>query len=112
MVGGLLVLVVLAVIQLTLTLHVRNTLLDAASEGARHAALADRELADGARRTVELIDATVGSAYSAEVTASTGAWAGHPIAVVSVRAPLPVIGLIGIDGMLEVEGRAAIERHD
>ena len=46
LVGGLLTMFFLAVIQLTLLLHVRNTLIDAASSGARYGTLADRNAAD------------------------------------------------------------------
>ena len=42
LVGGLLTMFFLAIIQLTLILHVRNTLIDAAASGARYGTLADR----------------------------------------------------------------------
>ena len=48
LVGVLLTVLALAVVQLALALHVRNTLLDAAAEGARYAALAGSS--DGDRR--------------------------------------------------------------
>ncbi|HAM26986.1 MAG TPA: pilus assembly protein, partial [Microbacteriaceae bacterium] len=51
MVGALLTVLTLSVIQLGLALHIRNTVLDAAAEGARFAALADNGLEDGAART-------------------------------------------------------------
>ena len=41
MVGGLLTVLVLSVFQLGLALHVRNTVTDAAAEGARYAAASD-----------------------------------------------------------------------
>lgn len=112
MVGALLTLLTLSVIQLGLAMHVRNTLLDAAGEGARFAALADRTLADGAVRTRELITTAIGPAYATDVTITEGAYLGHRAAVVTVRAPLPVIGLIGFDGGVEVTGRAALEIVD
>ena len=37
-----------AVLQLTIVLHVRNTLVDSASEGARYGALVGHDPADGA----------------------------------------------------------------
>lgn len=109
MVGALLVLVTLAVLQLALALFVRNTVLDAAAEGARSAALADRDLASGARRTDELISAALGDDYEREIAARIGTWDGVPVAAITVRAPLPVIGLIGVGGGIEVTGHAAIE---
>jgi Flp pilus assembly protein TadG len=55
MVGALLVVLALSVIQLALALHVRTTVLDAAAEGARTAALAGATRADGVERTRDLI---------------------------------------------------------
>ena len=47
LVAGLVSLIFAGVLQVTLALHVRNTVIDCAAEGARYAALADREPADG-----------------------------------------------------------------
>ncbi|MET0782884.1 MAG: TadE/TadG family type IV pilus assembly protein, partial [Leifsonia flava] len=55
LVSVLLTTLALAVVQLALALHVRNTVIDAAAEGARYAALADNTLADGEERTRMLI---------------------------------------------------------
>lgn len=112
MVGALLTILTLSVLQLGLALHIRNTVLDAAAEGARFAALADNELADGVARTRDLISVALGPDYASDVTASTGSYLGHPAAAVTVRAPLPLIGLVGIDDGLEVVGHAAIETLD
>lgn len=112
MVSALLTILTLSVIQLGLALHIRNTVLDAAAEGARFAALADNELADGVARTRDLISVALGPDYAADVTASTGSYLGHPAAAITVRTPLPLIGLVGIDGGLEVVGHAAIETLD
>lgn len=112
MVSALLTILTLSVMQLGLALHIRNTVLDAAAEGARFAALADNELADGVARTRDLISVALGPDYAADVTAATGNYLGHPAAAVTVRTPLPLIGLIGIDGGLEVVGHAAIETLD
>ena len=49
--AGLLTLLATGVLQLAVVLHVRATLVDCASEGARLGALADRSPADGAART-------------------------------------------------------------
>jgi Flp pilus assembly protein TadG len=109
MVGTLLTVLTLSVVQLGLALHVRNTVLDSASEGARFAALADNRLDDGVARTRELITVAIGAGYARDVTASYGSYLGHPAAIVTVRAPLPVFGLIGFDRGLEVTGHAAVE---
>lgn len=112
MVGALLTVLMLSVIQLGLALLVRNTLVDAAAEGARFGALADNAPADGVARTVDLIGTALGPAYAADVTASTGSYLGHPAVIVTVRTPLPLFGLVGIPEGLEVSGHAAVETLD
>jgi Flp pilus assembly protein TadG len=110
MVGALLTILVLSVLQLGLALHIRNTVLDAAAEGARYGALADRTLEEGAERTRDLISTAIGPGYARDVTVARGDVLGHPAVAVTVRAPLPLIGLVGIDDGLEVTGHAALER--
>jgi len=109
MVGALLTVLTLSVIQLGLALHIRNTVLDAASEGARFAALADSSLGEGVARARDLISSAIGPGYAGNVTATYGRYLGHPSAIVTVRTPLPLIGLFGIDSALEVNGHAAVE---
>ncbi len=109
MVGALLTVLTLSVIQLGLALHIRNTVLDAASEGARFAALADSSLGEGAARSRDLISSAIGSGYATDVTATYGRYLGQKSAIVTVRTPLPLIGLFGLDGALEVTGHAAVE---
>ncbi len=112
MVGALLTVLTLSVIQLGLALFIRNTVVDAAAEGARFGALADNSLSDGVTRARELIQTALGPSYARDVTASRGSYLGHPAIIVTVHAPLPLIGLVGIDGGLEVSGHAAIETLD
>ena len=107
MVGALVSLMFMAVIQLALVLHVRNTLIDAAASGARYGTLADRSPADGVERASALIAGTLGAEYAADVRSSEQTVEGARLLVVTVRAPLPVIGLIGPDGGIEVTGHAA-----
>ena len=109
LVGTLVTLVALSVLQVALALHVRSTLIDAAAEGARHAALADSSLAAGVERSRDLITTALGPAYARTVAATTSEYGGAPVVVVTVRAPLPLIGMAGLDETLEVSGRAAIE---
>jgi len=108
--GGLLVALVLGVLQLGLALHVRNALVAAAGEGARFAALADRTLADGLERTDALVAASLGPAYAVESSATITDWDGIDVVRIDVAAPMPVLGLLGPSGLLEVTGRAPIER--
>lgn len=109
MVGTLLTVLTLAVLQLGLALLIRNTVLDAASEGARFASLADNGLADGVQRTTDLITVALGPGYAEDVKAEYGSYLGHPAAVMTVTSPLPLIGLIGIEHGLEVIGHASVE---
>lgn len=109
LVGVLLTLVTLSVLQVAFALHVRTTLIDAAAEGARFGALADSTLDAGIERTRELISTALGEGYAQSVSAGTGAFGGHPVVIVTVRAPLPLIGMAGLPETLEVSGRAALE---
>ena len=112
LVGVLLTVLALAVVQLALALHVRNTLLDAAAEGARFAALAGSSASDGTARTRDLIAAAISADYARDVTAGTTSFAGVPTVEVTVRATLPVVGLLGLAGGVEVSGNAALEALD
>lgn len=109
LVGLLLTLVTLSVLQVAFALHVRTTLIDAAAEGARFAALSDSSLPAGIERSRELITAALGEGYAQSISAGTGAFGGHPVVIVTVRSPLPIVGMVGIDDTLEVSGRAALE---
>ncbi|HSN38311.1 MAG TPA: TadE family protein [Arthrobacter sp.] len=109
MVGGLLTLFFLAIVQLTLVLHVRNTLVDAAASGARYGTLADRGAADARDRAAELIGVALSPEFARDVTTSEATFQGIRTLEVTIRAPLPVIGLIGPQAVLEVKGHAAIQ---
>lgn len=109
MVGVLLTVLALAVVQLALALHVRNTLLDAASEGARYAALAGSTPGEGIGRAKDLIGTAISPEYAQDVTSSRMSMGGLPGIRVTVRATLPVIGLLGLERGLEVSGHAAVE---
>jgi Flp pilus assembly protein TadG len=109
LVGVLLTTLTLAVMQLALALLIRNTLQDAAAEGARHAALAGNTLDDGVARTQDLVATAIGDAYAQNITAAYGEQLGHPSTAVLIIAPLPLIGLFGPSRSLEVTGHAALE---
>ncbi len=108
-VGILLTFLTLGVLQLGLVLHVKNTLQDAASEGARWGSLIDSSPAEGVQRTKDLITTAVGEQYAQHITATQATWLGAPATVITVTAPLPVIGLWGPATSLEVSGHAATE---
>lgn len=108
LVGALATLLFLGVLQLGTVLHVRNTVADCASEGARYGGLADRSAADGAARTQTLLRASLGQRFAGDVSAARVSVDGLPVVRVTVRAPLPVIGLLG-PRSLTVVGHGLVE---
>lgn len=112
LVGTLLTVLTLAVLQLALAVYVRNVVHDAAVEGAYHGALADTAPADGAARTGRLIEAAVGGALDAEVSATATDGASGPQIEVTVVATLPLMGLLGIPAGMEVTAYAPRESFD
>jgi hypothetical protein len=112
LVGGLLSLLFLSVVQLGLVVHVRNTLIDCAAEGARYGARAGRAPADGISRTRELVARELSAGYEArlsEVSAGVVERSGVAAVEVRVSAPLPLVGLVGPSGELSVQGHAFAE---
>jgi len=109
LVGALTTVLFAAVLQLTLALHVRATLVDCAAEGARYGALADRTPAAGAERARELIEMSLSPRFAEDVQAEAVEIGGLAVVRVQVTAPLPVIGLIGPGGTLVVDGHALRE---
>jgi Flp pilus assembly protein TadG len=102
----LLIFLLLAILQLGFALHVRNTLVASAAEGARYAANADRSPEEGAARTRDLIRGALGDEYATNVAAGTEVVGGVTTVVVVVQAPLPVLGPLGITRGLVVRGHA------
>jgi Flp pilus assembly protein TadG len=111
MVSGLLSLLFLAVFQLGLALHIRNTLISCASEGARFAARADASPQEGVERTSQLIRASLADQYADSVTEATTTVDGVRVVRIRVRAPLPILGALGPDRILSVQARAFSEKQ-
>lgn len=109
LVSSLLVVLFLAVLQVGVVLHVRNTLVAAAAEGARYGAAAGRSPADAAAKTREIVAASLPAQYAADVTSGFATVGGLDTVVVQVRAPLPLLGLFGPVGELVVRGHALAE---
>lgn len=99
----------LGVVQLGVALHVRNTLVAAAAEGARYGANADRSAADGELRARELVAMSLSSRLVQEVAAGYEDVAGTSTVVVEIRARLPLVGLLGPARGLVVRGHAFAE---
>ena len=112
MVAALVLVVAMGIFQLGLALYVRNTLIAAASEGARYGARADADPADAVARTQSLITASLNASFAQDVRSSRSTTAsGVRVVQVLVTAPLPVIGPIGPSGALTVSGRAFSEEQ-
>ena len=109
MVSALVTLLFVAVFQLGLALHIRNTLISCASEGARLGARDGARPEDGAQRTRELITTSLSARFARDVTVSTTGAGGVQVVSVRVQAPLPVLGPLGPARSLDVVGRAFLE---
>ncbi|MBM6404369.1 pilus assembly protein [Phycicoccus sp. CSK15P-2] len=109
MVSVLLIALFLAVLQLGLALHARNTLVSCASEGARYGARADAVPGAAVARTQELVSASLSPRYSRSVSSRETVVGGVRVVEVRVVAPVPVLGLFGPEGRLDVVGRAFAE---
>ena len=114
MVDFVLVLVVLVplflgIFQVALVLHVRNTLTDAASEGARYAATVDRPVDAGAARTRQQISGALAARFARDVRARSASVHGAPGVEVDVTARVPPLGIWGPAVPLSVSGHAVEE---
>lgn len=106
LVAVLIIVIALGVVQAALIMHTRNTLTDAAVQGAHHASLVGSEPEDGAHRAEQMVTDRFGSALEVSAAASqddTG------MIRVQVTATLPLVGLLGPSAGLAVEGRALDE---
>lgn len=109
LVGVLLTVLFLALLQLGLALHVRNTLAASAAEGARVAANADRTPADGEVTTRRLIRDSLADSFADGVTSGFETVDGVPTVFVQVDATLPMVGLLGPPRGIRVRGHALDE---
>lgn len=109
LVSGLLVLLAMAIAQLGMAIHVRNTVVACAAEGARLAANADRDLADGVALTRTLIAQALSESMVGEVSAThVPSPAGTDVRV-QVTTTLPLVGLAGPSRSLTVSAHAVEE---
>jgi hypothetical protein len=109
LVGILLTFLFLALLQLGLALHVRNTLVASAAEGARWGANADRSPVDGAAVTRQLIRDSLADSFADDVTSGTETVDGVVTVVIRVEARLPLFGLLGSPRAISVRGHAMEE---
>jgi len=107
----LLLVLFLGILQVGLALHVRNTLVACAAEGARYAANADRVPEEGAQRTRELIGRALSDRFAQHVRAESVDLGGAMTVEVTVEASVPVIGFLGPERALRVRGHALEEQR-
>jgi Flp pilus assembly protein TadG len=105
----LLVLLLLAVVQVGLALHVRSTLVSAAAEGARVAAVAGGDRAVAERRTREALASTLADGVVESVSARRRTVGGVAAIELEIRARLPLVGLLGPTSLV-VQGHAVAEQ--
>ena len=104
----MLMLLVLAVVQVALALYVRTTLVSAAAEGARVAAVSGGDPAVAAARVRTALSSSLAEGVVESVTARRSAARGIPTIDVAVTARLPLVGLLG-PTTLVVHGHALVE---
>jgi len=109
LVAVLLTVLFLGLLQLGLALHVRNTLLASAAEGARFAANADRDPAQGEDVARNLIRSALADSFADQVTSGSESIGGVPTVYVQVEATLPLVGLLGPPRTLRLRGHALEE---
>jgi Flp pilus assembly protein TadG len=113
LVSLLIVMLLLAVLQVAVYVHVRNVVTASAQEGARYAANADVDSTAGAGRTVEVVArATSEQTAAGLVCGSTEEVDGTGLTLVVVRCSGSVPSLLAVLGNLlplEVTGRAVKE---
>lgn len=109
LVAMVLVPLVLGLIQVGLTLYVRNSLAAAATEGARYAATLDGTPGSGVRRSRDQLEGVVGTRFLREVTASLVEYDGLPVVEVRIRAVVPPLGLWGPGVEIAVTGHGVRE---
>jgi Flp pilus assembly protein TadG len=99
----------LGIMQVALVLHVRNTLIAAASEGARYAATVDRPVEAGVARTRQQISGALAQRFASDISAHAVSLQGAPGVQVDVEAAVPPLGLWGPAVRLSVSGHAIEE---
>lgn len=99
----------LAILQVALVLHVRNTLTAAAAEGARYGSTIDHTPQDAAARARSQITDSLSARFARDVRAGLDSAGGAQMVVVRVEADVPPLGLWGPSVHLEVRGHAIRE---
>jgi hypothetical protein len=108
LVTPILLVLLAAVLQVLLMLHVRALLTSAAAEGARAAALAGADPEAGIARAEQLLDGTLADGVDRRIRVRGAVQEGLPVLVLHIDATVPLLGLLPpVD--VSVEGRALRE---
>jgi hypothetical protein len=99
----------LGILQLGLFLHVRNTLVACAHEGARQAANYDASLADGRAATFACISGVLSAGMARNIDPEPDSAVGQDLVRMRVTATMPAMGLWGPTFDFTVEGHAVKE---
>ncbi|GAA3543995.1 hypothetical protein AFL01nite_27870 [Aeromicrobium flavum] len=97
---------VLGIAQLALVLHVRNTMVAAASDGARAAAALDAGVAGAESRARDVIRTTLADRFADDVVARESQVDGVPVIEVRIRGEVPPLGLWGPGVAVDAVGHA------
>ena len=112
MVGALLVLLTMAILQVSFALYARTMLVDAAAAGARYGTMRDRTPQEGMERTRQLIEGVLPSSYAENISyRQSSDSTGVRTLEVTVKSPLPVLGPWGFPDSIEVKGHAIYAEH-
>ena len=106
MVSVLLIALVAIILQLSYALYTRNIVLDAANAGARYGALYDRSPDEGVERTRAIITGALPASYAENISYSVQYRQGTRVLAMEVRAPLPVLGPLGLPDSTTVHAYA------
>jgi len=101
--------IIVGIVQFGLFLHVRNTMVACAGEGARTAANSGVGLAAGEQVTTQCIVSALNPRFAERVTARPGRVGSQPIVVVEARGNMPALGYFGPGIDFSVHGRAVDE---
>jgi Flp pilus assembly protein TadG len=95
LIAPLALIVMLGVLQLALAMHVRSTIISAAAEGARIAAMMGTDLQAGEQRTREILASNMAGTAVTAIQAKQASRDGLNVITVDVTADLPLIGFFG-----------------
>lgn len=109
LVSALLVALALGSIQAVVVGYVRHVLVSAASEGARAGSLVDASHIDAVSCTRSLIESSLSSQYSQEISIANSTALGVPTLEVTVNAPVPALGLWSAGGVMKVSTHAPLD---